>query len=63
MKKISTSKNFIADDQFPSCSGCESVEMCESEDEEFQCDGCGNGFIVTGMDLAQDFIWHPKRKY
>ena len=63
MKKISTSKSLIKDDEFLSCSGCENVEMVEMEEEEFHCEECNPSFIVSGMDLEQDFIWHPKRKF
>ncbi len=66
MKKISTSKNLTKDseeNEFANVSGCEEMQMVEIEQEEIGCQGCNHGFIVTGMDLTQDFIWHPKRKY
>ena len=63
MKKISTSKSLIKDDEFLSCNECEAVEIVEIEEGEFQCEWCNSNLIVSGMDLSQDFIWHPKRKY
>jgi hypothetical protein len=45
-----------------SCSESELMTMDDSE-EESSCEGCRFGFECTNFGFAEDFIWHPSKKY
>lgn len=63
MEKYFVDKDFLKNTRFVLCPKCENGMKVDISVEEIFCDECGEEIAVNNLELPEDFLWHPKRKY
>ena len=63
MEKSFFDEEFLKNTRLVMCSKCEKQIKIDINDEFAFCDECGEEIPVNTLEMPEDFLWHPNRKY
>lgn len=63
MEKSFLDEDFLKNTRLVLCPKCEKDIKIDINDEMVLCDECGEEIVINNLEMPEDFLWHPKRKY